>query len=105
MKKYVFLLSLSIGSSIMGFSQDLLGLSTGNYAGITGMNLNPASIVDSRLKFDLNLIGVSNYYSNNYLSVKRDALIKGSFSRISIRIGHWCKKTCCMKINWQQTNE
>ncbi len=62
-------------------SQDMLGLSTGNYTGVTGMNLNPASIVDSRLKFDLNLIGVSTYFSNNYLSVKRTALLDGSFFR------------------------
>lgn len=61
------------------FSQDLLGLGTSNYSGVVGMTLNPASIVDNRLKFDLNIIGVSNYYSNNYLSVKRDALINGSF--------------------------
>lgn len=63
------------------YSQDMLGLSTGNYTGVTGMNLNPASIVDSRLKFDLNLIGVSTYFSNNYLSVKRTALLDGSFFR------------------------
>ena len=54
-------------------------MGTGNYAGVTGMTLNPASIVDSRLKFDINLIGISNYYSNNYLSVKRDALVTGAF--------------------------
>lgn len=60
-------------------AQELLGLGTGNYGGVAGMSLNPASIVDSRIKFDLNLIGISNYYSNNYLSVKRNALINGSF--------------------------
>ncbi|MGN6495317.1 MAG: DUF5723 family protein [Agriterribacter sp.] len=79
MKKYLLLLTGCVLTTTIGYSQDLLGLGTGNYAGITGMTLNPASIVDSRLKFDINLIGISNYYSNNYLSIKRDALIKGSF--------------------------
>ncbi|WP_346238662.1 DUF5723 family protein [Niabella insulamsoli] len=79
MRKYIFTAGLISLMSTAAFSQDLLGLGTGNYAGVTGMFTNPASIVDSRLKFDLNLIGVSNYYSNNYLYVKRDALIKGSF--------------------------
>ncbi|MGN6438783.1 MAG: DUF5723 family protein [Agriterribacter sp.] len=79
MKKYLLLLTGCVLTTTIGYSQDLLGLGTGNYAGITGMTLNPASIVDSRLKFDINLIGISNYYSNNYLSVKRDALVRGSF--------------------------
>ena len=79
MRKYVLLLTVFMWSALIGQAQDLLGLGTGNYSGVTGMTLNPASIVDSRLKFDLNLIGVSNYYSNNYLALKRDALIKGSF--------------------------
>ncbi len=60
-------------------SQELLGLGTSNYGGVAGMSLNPASIVDSRIKFDINLIGVSSYYTNNYLSVKRNALLNGSF--------------------------
>lgn len=79
MRKYLLMI-IAVGIvSLNSFAQDLLGLSTGNYAGVAGMSLNPASIVDSRLKFELNLLGLSNYYSNNYLSVKRDALIKGSF--------------------------
>ncbi len=80
MKKHLLLaLSFSLLFAFNAKTQDLLGLSTGNYTGVTGMNLNPASIVDSRLKFDLNLIGVSTYFSNNYLSVKRTALLDGSF--------------------------
>jgi uncharacterized protein YukE len=58
-------------------AQDMLGLGTGNYSGITGMTLNPASIVDSRFKFDINLIGLSNYYTNNYILLKRAAFVNG----------------------------
>ncbi len=79
MRKHLLGLIAILSFTFNAYSQDLLGLSTGNYTGVTGMNLNPASIVDSRLKFDLNLIGVSTYFSNNYLSVKRTALLDGSF--------------------------
>jgi outer membrane protein OmpA-like peptidoglycan-associated protein len=48
-------------------AQTLNGLTTGNYAGISGLNFNPASIVDSRFKFDLNIAAAQFYYHNNYL--------------------------------------
>ncbi len=58
------------------FCQDFLGLSTGNYAGITGVMLQPASIADSRHKFDINLFSTGINYSNNYFLVHRDAILK-----------------------------
>lgn len=57
-------------------SQDFLGISTGNYAGVTGVMLQPASIVDSRHKFDINLFSTGINYSNNYFLVNKDALLK-----------------------------
>ena len=58
------------------FSQDFLGLSTGNYSGITGVMLQPASIVDSRYKFDINLLSTDVNYSNNYFLLDRKAILK-----------------------------
>jgi len=57
-------------------SQDFLGLSMGNYSGVTGVMLQPASIVDSRHRFDINLFSVGTNYSNNYLLVNRNAILK-----------------------------
>ena len=57
-------------------AQNFLGLNTGNYAGVTGVMLQPASIVDSRYKFDINLISSGINYSNNYFLVNRDAILK-----------------------------
>jgi hypothetical protein len=48
-------------------SQTLNGMATGNYAGIAGLNFNPASIVDSRFKFDLNIASAQYFFNNNYL--------------------------------------
>lgn len=78
MKKF-FLLSASVilfANKVK--AQDNFALSTGNYAGISGLGLNPASIVDSRYKFDLNIFGFSNYYTNNFLLLRRDAFLSGN---------------------------
>lgn len=53
-----------------------MGINTGNYAGVTGVMLQPASIVDSRYKFDINLFSIGTNFSNNYLQVNRKALLK-----------------------------
>ena len=55
------------------------GMATGNYAGIAGIWMNPANAVDSRYKFDINIIGINSYYNNNYLLVKNGALVRRIF--------------------------
>ena len=60
-------------------AQENIGMSTGNYGGITTVWFNPASIADNRLKFDINVFGVNSYFNNNYLLVKRDAFAKRLF--------------------------
>ncbi len=57
-------------------AQDFLGINTGNYAGVTGVMLQPASIVDSRHKFDINLFSTGVNYSNNFVSIDRSAILK-----------------------------
>ncbi len=58
------------------FAQDFLGISTGNYSGVTGVMLQPASIVDSRFKFDINLFSNGVHYSNNYFLLNTKAILK-----------------------------
>lgn len=70
---FVLLLTLI---SFNATSQDFLGISTGNFGGVTGVLLQPASIVDSRYKFDINLFSTGTRYSNNYYLVNRDAILK-----------------------------
>ena len=53
MKKLVFSILTSMVLSF-GFSQNYLGIMNSNYAGVMGNDLNPASFVDGRFKFDLN---------------------------------------------------
>ncbi|TVR79208.1 MAG: OmpA family protein [Chitinophagaceae bacterium] len=52
--------------------QDYLGIVNMNYGGVTSMDFQPASIVDMRYKVDINIIGISTTFHNNYISVNRD---------------------------------
>lgn len=48
-------------------AQSYGGLLTDNYSGTHGVISNPANIADSRLKLDVNLLGVSAFFGNNYI--------------------------------------
>ncbi|MEO6707002.1 MAG: OmpA family protein [Ginsengibacter sp.] len=77
MKKYLllfFVFSFLFLSN--SFSQGFNGLSSGNYSGITGVMLQPASIVDSRFKFDINLFSTDVNFSNNYFLLDRKVILK-----------------------------
>lgn len=71
MKKVLLIILVSFSYFVQ--SQDFTGFNQSNYAGVTGVYLQPASIVDSRMKFDMNLIGLNIGAYNNYIGVKRDA--------------------------------
>jgi hypothetical protein len=56
------------------FSQDRLGLANSNYMPVTTVMNNPSSIVDSYTWLDINLVGASLFFENNYLYMKGDQL-------------------------------
>jgi outer membrane protein OmpA-like peptidoglycan-associated protein len=62
-------------------AQNNTGMATGNYAGISGVWMNPANAVDSRYKFDINIIGVNSYFNNNYLLVRNGTLVRRLFNK------------------------
>jgi outer membrane protein OmpA-like peptidoglycan-associated protein len=64
-----FIISLFIFSGSEIKAQDFLTFIHDNYAGATGMHYNPASIVDSRYKFDMEFIGFSNRIENNWVNI------------------------------------
>jgi outer membrane protein OmpA-like peptidoglycan-associated protein len=73
MKKLLLLFSAIILGTISGRSQDFLGYINSNYSGVTGTDLNPANVVDSRYKVDVSLIGFSLSVANNYVGIKKSA--------------------------------
>lgn len=70
----LFLLTITFSNA-----QDFAGFGNSNYAGVTGLYLQPASIVDSRFKTDISLVGVNVNAYNNYLGLKPNALITDDF--------------------------
>jgi len=62
---FFFLLLITINTN----AQDFLPFAPSNYAGITGIHLQPASIADSRYRFDLALSSTSFSFTNNYYGI------------------------------------
>lgn len=73
MKKSIFLVSLF---ALTGFTQaqNFLGYANSNYAGVSGIDLQPASIADSRYRFDMTLIGTEFSLYNNYIGMRPYAI-------------------------------
>lgn len=78
--KFKFFLFFIVIISYNLQSQDFNGFNQSNYAGVSGVYQQPASIVDSRMKFDMNLIGLNLGFYNTYFRLKGGAfrLPKGS---------------------------
>lgn len=70
--KMVYLRKLIIGLLLISTinviqSQSYIGYLEDNYNGVHGIISNPANIADSRLKMDINLVGISALYGNDYI--------------------------------------
>ncbi len=70
MKKTVILL-LGLHSCLLMMAQQDLGIINGNYAGIQGTFLNPSSIADSKLKWDINGLSLDVLFDNNFLFIPK----------------------------------
>ena len=87
MKRILFSILLAISPLLLN-AQSYLGVSTSNYAGIMGVQLQPASFVDGRFVFDLNIAGMNfNTYQNfAYFDAKGMRAAQGNG-------GYWWKKS------------
>ena len=74
MKKIIITL-LIISSFSFLKAQLHMGLHTDNYAGIYNINFQPADIVDSRYRFDMNIFQTEFTLANNYIGLKKEALL------------------------------
>ncbi|MGB3074421.1 MAG: DUF5723 family protein, partial [Chitinophagales bacterium] len=63
-------------------AQEYLGIMNSNYAGTIGVQLNPSSFVDSKLKFDINLLSGGASFDNTYLYIPKDDLTFFGFGNI-----------------------
>jgi outer membrane protein OmpA-like peptidoglycan-associated protein len=60
-------------------SQSYIGFLTDNYSGVHGVISNPANIVDSRFKIDVNLIGASAFAANDYYGINFNDALKNDY--------------------------
>lgn len=74
----VFFTVLSL-LSISSRGQNSIGLSSGNYGGVSSLWFNPSSIVDSRHKFEINLATFNSYLDNNLFDIRRNAVTGRQF--------------------------
>lgn len=64
----LFFFSCFIVSALTAFSQNFPGYSSGNYSGVNGVFSNPANVVSSRYKWNVNLLSVNAAVANNNAS-------------------------------------
>ncbi|MFP2994390.1 DUF5723 family protein [Spongiivirga sp. MCCC 1A20706] len=79
MKKYIFLLTAFLGSSFFTYSQSYIGFLSDNYKGVHGVVSNPATLVDSPYKADINLASLSALGDNDYYGISLSNLLKSDF--------------------------
>ncbi|MCK5846150.1 MAG: thrombospondin type 3 repeat-containing protein [Bacteroidales bacterium] len=80
---YIFILILIAGVINIKpvFSQNYLAFSNDNYAGVTGMFYQPASIADSRYKFDMEIVGISTSFENNWWGIDSKVIYNPSLTQ------------------------
>ncbi|MEM7368206.1 MAG: DUF5723 family protein [Bacteroidota bacterium] len=83
------LLFLALGIPSLLFGQHFLGFQNSNYAGIYGVDLQPASIVDSRIRYDANLFGYGLNLQNNYVGFLSSGIRDGSIGNINDSTQAW----------------
>lgn len=81
MKKTLGAVLCMLGSLCLLGQQDL-GIRNSNYAGIQGALLNPSSIADSKLKWDVNILSVGEVFDNNFLYAPKSSLNFLGFKKI-----------------------
>ncbi len=72
--KKMFVFVMCMGNCFYVLAQQNLGIRNSNYAGIQGSLLNPSSIADSKLKWDVNIIAVDEVFDNTFLYAPKNSL-------------------------------
>jgi len=70
--KSLFLLIVPVLMTLLSSGQEMLGAVSGNYSGVTGLQMNPSSMQNSRIYLDISLLGADVFLQNNYLFQDRD---------------------------------
>lgn len=69
--KRVCIILLGLSSVLLSNAQEYLGIRNSNYAGVQGLFLNPSSMANSKLKWDVNAISVGTIFDNDFFFIHR----------------------------------
>lgn len=69
MKKLLYFLLFLLLLNLQSEAQSFLPFATSNYAGITGVHIQPASIADSRYKFDMAIFSTDASFYNTFYGI------------------------------------
>ena len=71
-------------------AQEMFGAATSNYAGQSGLDLNPASIVSAPYKWELHILSLDAAVQNNYMYLKASSrIIQKGFTGESVPQSQW----------------
>ena len=70
MKRYYLLFSLLAFTPQLN-AQELWGAANSNYSGVMGHELNPASVVGTPFRWELNVLSLDASFMNNYIYLQR----------------------------------
>jgi hypothetical protein len=68
------------------YSQEMLGATLGNYSGVNGLQLNPASMAGSKPYLDINLLAMDVFVQNNFLYMDKHEYRLTSFFKSSVEL-------------------
>ncbi|MBK5285673.1 MAG: hypothetical protein JJE25_09745, partial [Bacteroidia bacterium] len=86
MKNFYLIIFSAVLFLQKSYSQEMLGIANSNYAGLTGLSLNPASMVNGKIKVDINLITAGINFENNYFVIPKSKLTFFGFKNIADQI-------------------
>ncbi|HKK11047.1 MAG TPA: DUF5723 family protein [Bacteroidales bacterium] len=72
MRKILLFILVITFSLSKGYSQVRLGMTTGEYAGVNSIHLNPANIINSDYYLDIQLAGAGTFVLNNYIYLRNE---------------------------------
>ncbi|MCG8776001.1 DUF5723 family protein [Tenacibaculum finnmarkense] len=77
--KKIGLFGFLLCSSLLVKAQSYVGFHSDNYNGVHGVIFNPANIVDSRFKTDVNIVSASALLSNDYFGLNLNKIDSNTF--------------------------
>ncbi len=86
--KKIFLFTLLLQCFYSAKSQEWIGYPSTNYAGINSVLFNPAELVNGRYQFDMNLVGVSIGFDNNYIGLHHPGFFLSKVLKDSLGYSH-----------------